>query len=508
MGFAGAVIAVFVCLSGLVYLYLRRQQQQWKRLGIPAAAKPHLLFGNVAGIARIEHSSAIHQRMYWDFKQRGLSFGGFMNFFQPAILVVEPDLVKNVLVKDFNAFHDRGIFVDPVGDPLSGTLFSLEGVQWKLMRQKLTPTFTSGKMKQMYGLMQDVALEMKKFVASNCHREDFELKDMLQRFTMDVIGNVAFGIRCDTMNTPSSEFSTMGCKAFQLDTVRLFKFFVMGSYKKLARTMGMKTTFPDVEKFFLELTESTVELRESSGEKRNDFLNLLIDIKNKGKLSSEPNSGGQGITMEEMAAQCFVFFTAGFETSSMTINYCLYELAMNEDIQDRVRSEIQQAMASNGGQLTYESLMTMDLLDRVVSETLRKYPPVDNLFRMTTIDYKVPDTKYTIPAETLCQIPIYSIHHDPEYFPEPECFDPDRFLPEMVKARRPYTYLPFGEGPRNCIGMRFGLMQTKLGLATLLTNFHFSPNARTPRKLEINPTSFLVSMKGGMYLAIRPLEAY
>ncbi|XP_055632908.1 probable cytochrome P450 6a14 [Toxorhynchites rutilus septentrionalis] len=505
MELAGLIISVFLGLALLIYSYLRRQQQFWRRNGIPVAPEPHPLFGNVSGIGRTAHTYSLLQGLYRDFKRRGLPIGGFMNFFQPAILVVDPEVSKNVLVRDFNVFHDRGIFVDTIGDPVSAGLFSLEGVQWKVMRQKLSPTFTSGKMKYMFSTVLSIAQELKAFMVENCHREDLEVKNILQRFTMDVIGNVAFGIECNTIRNPNTEFSRMGNKSFEFDTVRLFKLFVGGKYRTLAKMIGMKVVPKDVSSFFMELAKSTVYSREINGTKRNDFMSLLLEIRSEGKFLTEPNSGGEGLTMGEIAAQCLLFFNAGFETSSSTMNFCLYELAMNPDLQEKLRIEIEESIAKDNGEIIYDTVIGMDLLERVVNETLRKYPPVDNLFRVSNAQYTFPNTAYTIPAGTFLQIPVYAMHHDPQYFPEPEQFKPDRFLPEAVKSRHPYVYLPFGEGPRNCIGLRFGLMQTKIGLITLLRSFRFSPNKKTLPKLEFDPALFVLSPKTGMYLNIEPL---
>lgn len=240
MGIFGLIISGFLGLAALIYYYLRRQQQFWQKNGIPVAPNPHLLFGNVSGIGRTTHTYSLLRGLYRDFKKRGLPIGGFMNFFQPAILIVDPEVTKNILVRDFNVFHDRGIYVDPIGDPISAGLFGLQGMQWKVMRQKLTPTFTSGKMKYMFGTVLSVAQEMKAFMLENCHREDLEVKNILQRFTMDVIGNVAFGIECNTMRNPDSEFSRMGNKSFEFNTLQLFKLFLGGKYLTLARKIGIK----------------------------------------------------------------------------------------------------------------------------------------------------------------------------------------------------------------------------------------------------------------------------
>lgn len=298
-----------------------------------------------------------------------------MNFFIPSVLVTDPELVKCVLVRNFDVFHDRGLFADTESDPISGSLFSLEGSHWRAMRQKLSPAFTSGKMKHMFGLMVDVAEQMRRFMDTNCHRADrLEMKDALQRYSIDVIGNVAFGVECNSMENPDSEFRRMGTKAFQFDTVQRLKFFFGGRYKALMKGLGLKVFPGDVSGFFRKLTASTVEYREKSGVRRNDFINLMLEIRNK--------NGEEGLTMDELSAQCFIFFTAGFETSSATMNFCLHELALNPFIQNRLRHEIEQVIGKDNDGFTYEKMLSMDYLDRVVKGNTKHIHPNNRIIRL------------------------------------------------------------------------------------------------------------------------------
>ncbi|CAG2064945.1 unnamed protein product, partial [Timema podura] len=149
------------------------------------------------------------------------------------------------------------------------------------------------------------------------------------------------------------------------------------------------------------------------------------------------------------------------------MSFCMYELALNQDIQDRLRVEVDDALQAHGDVMTYEAVQDMHYLDRIISETLRKYPPAPNLYRKCTVPYPIPGTSITLEQGTRVLIPAYAIHHDPEFYPEPEKFDPERFTEENKASRPSCTYLPFGEGPRICIGVRFGLLQVKVGLATL-----------------------------------------
>lgn len=500
----------FVLVVSLIYFYLKKRHRFWADRGIPCAPDPHLLYGHVKGSITVEHGSYVNQRLYNSFKKRGLAFGGFSFFAIPGIMVIDPELIKTIMVKDFHVFHDRGIYNDTKADPLSGHLFSLEGQPWRALRQKLSPTFTSGRMKAMFETILEVADEFRTFMVENYDhgQRELEMKDVLARFTSDVIGTCAFGLKCNTLKNPDSDFLKYGKMVFEQSVPSLIKFVFASMFQEQAKKIGVKLTDPGVEKFFMGLTRETVEFREKNNVQRNDFMNLLLQIKNKGRLvdqTDEPEITGKvepGLTIEELAAQCFVFFIAGFETSSTTMNFCLYELACNQDIQERLRDEIEKAIAANGGKVTYDLVMGLQYLDNVVNETLRKYPPIEGLNRIPITDYTMPGTSHVIPSRTMFGIPVYALHHDPDIYPDPERFDPDRFLPEEVAARHPYTYLPFGEGPRVCIGLRFGVMQTKIGLITLLRSFRFTPTAATPKPLVFDPKSFVLSPIGGNHLRI------
>lgn len=111
-----------------------------------------------------------------------------------------------------------------------------------------------------------------------------------------------------------------------------------------------------------------------------------------------------------------------------------------------------------------------------------------------------------MPKGTQLWIPTYAIHHDPEFYPKPEVFDPERFTAEMQKERNPTTYLPFGEGPRNCIGDRFGLMQTRMGLIKLLHSFMFKISPETTHPLKIAKTQFILASEGGLWLNVTKIN--
>lgn len=133
------------------------------------------------------------------------------------------------------------------------------------------------------------------------------------------------------------------------------------------------------------------------------------------------------------------------------------------------------------------------------------YPPAANLIRMATKTYNVPGTKITLPKDSLVIIPAYAIHRDPQYYPDPDRFDPNRFTTDEIKKRDPCLYLPFGEGPRICVGIRFGMMQARIGLAILLQSFKFLTISKT--RMVFSSNDIVLTTDSGLWLKIERLES-
>jgi cytochrome P450 family 6 len=177
------------------------------------------------------------------------------------------------------------------------------------------------------------------------------------------------------------------------------------------------------------------------------------------------------------------------------MTFALYELALNKDVQDKLRKEIVEAVEKGEGKLSYDTIFELKYLDMVINETMRKFPPAFILFRTCSKAFKIPGTEMIIPKGTDIHINIYSLHHDPEYFPNPEKFDPERFSAENAASIVPFSYFPFGGGQRSCVGRRFGLMQSKVGIIKLIQNFEFSVCDKTSIPLKfLEPTLFLTPL--------------
>ncbi|XP_054083610.1 cytochrome P450 6a22-like [Zeugodacus cucurbitae] len=497
-------IILVLCSTLIVLLisYLRYKYQYWQQLGVPQL-KMNFIFGNLFRIKTIHKAELFHE-VCREFRGNANLVGTYI-FTQPIAVVLDLDLIKSILIKDFNKFTDR--FVKrKIDSVFTHNLFRVHGDQWRPLRTKLTPTFTSAKMKFMFPTVVIVANQLDAAFGSqlsNTPSGDVELHDLMGRFTTDVIGHCAFGVECNSLKNPNVAFRRIGHRIFypRYLSIRLRTFMVTyPAMFKFLKFFNVKQTPKDIEDFIVQLVRDTVRLREEQNIQRNDFLNMLIELKNSKDLKGLPAMG-----IEEMAAQVFVFFAAGFETSSSNMTYGLFELAKNPQIQEKLRSEIFSVLEKHNGELSYEAMMEMQYLDQVITETLRKYPALAALTRVSVDDYKIPGTNITLEKGTRIHIPAKEIHYDPEIYEDPKEFRPERFNPEEVQKRHPQAFLGFGDGPRNCIGLRFGRMQVRVGLITLLKSYRFSLSEKTPTELEISKYSIVLVPQAKVWMKAKRL---
>lgn len=202
---------------------------------------------------------------------------------------------------------------------------------------------------------------------------------------------------------------------------------------------------PEAKSFFLEMITTTITHRELHKTHRNDFMQLMIELREAEKGTTHQ------LTIEEIASNCLLFYNAGTETTSGTIGFLLYELALWPAVMQKLQGEIDEALEANHGKISYDMIQEMSYLDMCLKETLRKYPGLASLNRECTKDYNLPEAELTIKKGMSTIISVMGLHYDPRYFKDPHKFDPERFRKGQETYHRD-AYMPFGEGPRQCIG--------------------------------------------------------
>lgn len=231
----------------------------------------------------------------------------------------------------------------------------------------------------------------------------------------------------------------------------------------------------------------------------------MIKLRNKGFVKGEETCDSR-LSLEEVVAQAFVFFIAAFETSSSTMALCLYELSKNPKLQRKAQTEIDEILENcDSKSFDYDRVTQLKFLGCCLDETLRKYPPAPFLIRECTNSYQIPDTSLTIEKGTPLIISTFGIHRDPNIFEDPLSFKPERFLKSSTGEGKAsgLFYLPFGDGPRICIGMRMGKLTSRIGLFLLLSKFNFELLDKcSNRELEFSAKQFVLTLKNDMNMKV------
>ena len=226
------------------------------------------------------------------------------------------------------------------------------------------------------------------------------------------------------------------------------------------------------------------------------------------EIHKNPKNAKAEITDQDMTSQALLFFFAGFDSVSTLMCFMSHELAVNPDIQKRLIEEVDETRDVCKGQITYGGVLSMKYMDMVVSEALRKWPSSVAVDRVCTkpytIEAKYPDERpLLLEKNAVVWLPIFGLHRDPNHYPEPECFDPERFNDRNKINIKPYTYLPFGSGPRNCIGSRFALLEIKTLFFYILSHFRIVPVEKTPIPLVISKKKFNLTAEKGFRLGLK-----
>ncbi|XP_005413825.1 PREDICTED: cytochrome P450 3A9-like isoform X4 [Chinchilla lanigera] len=406
---------VFLALSLLLlYLYGTYTHGHFKRLGIPGP-KPLPFLGNLLS----------YFKGTWKFdvecyKKYGKIWGLYEGR-HPVLFITDPDMIKTVLVKEFYSAFTNHKPIRPAV-LMRKSLFSSEDGQWKRIRTLLSPTFSSGKLKEMFPIIEQYADVLLKNLKREAEKGvPVPMKDIFGAYSMDVITGTSFGVNVDSLNNPRDPF-----------------------VEKVKKLLNF------------------------------DFFNPLIFI--------GPLSDG------EIAAQSIAFIFAGYETTSSALSFIMYELATHPDVQKKLQQEIDAALP-NKALPTYDVLGEMEYLDMVVNETLRLHPIATRTQRICKKDVEV--NGVFISKGTVVMVPIFVLHHDPKHWQNSEDFRPERFSKKNKENIEPYTYMPFGAGPRNCIGMRFALMNIKLAVTKVLQNFSLQPCKETEVPLKLSRKNLL-----------------
>nr|ACZ97416.2 cytochrome P450 CYP6AE27 [Zygaena filipendulae] len=491
------MMLLLIVLVVILYYIATFKHDYWKKRGVPYL-QPSLVFGNYRDfILMRKNMGEVAESICKEFPDAPV-VGTFYGT-DPALIVKDPELIKLITTKDFYYFSGRENSDHINKEMFIKNLFFSYGDYWKVVRQNLTSLFSTSKMKTMFYLIEKCTTQMHNLLEIETKTDDIlEVKSFITRFTMDCIGSCVFGVETDAMGKDNNRnpFRAISDKIFDFGISRTLKTIGRAMWPGIFYGLGYKLLPDDVESFFDNLLNGVFEQRNHEPTARNDFIDLILKFsKNKcitgdsiktTKVKDEQTKVSVEVEKDFLVSQCFLFFAAGFETTASTLTFTLYELAKNEKAQKLVIQEVDEYLRQRDGKLEYDCVSQLPYLDACVNEALRLYPVLTILTREVTDDYTLP-TGLRLEKKTRIHFPMLYIHKNPEYFPNPEEYRPERHLPGERNNIKACTFFPFGEGPRMCIGMRFAKMMMASCLVTFFRRYRVELAEGMPSTVQLHP---------------------
>lgn len=497
----GWLIAVILVVF-LLYLYTTHKQSYFRKLGIPGP-KPVPFLGVLPELMK----KGSFQMDVDLVKQHGKCFGVFIGN-APSLMVADPEMIRQILIKEFSNFTNRSEIIRPP-DSWRDSLISALGDHWKFLRGAISPAFSTGKIRAMSPILDDcVDMFIECLDEKLKLMETVDLQKMFTALTLDVISRTAFGIDINAQTDPNDAFAKHAYTLLDVQIGRnplILLNFLFPEIRYVQGWIGIQFQDKKAGEFLTTALKKALDTRRNDSD-QNKYKDLLALMMNAHKnVNPDTENGVEGtntsdkrpLTEDEIMSNAAAFFLAGHDSTAALLTWLSYCLAMNIDVQDKLIAEIDRECGKE--KPTYDSVIQLPYLDMVINETLRLYTPAQRIVRDTSQDIEICGVK--IPKGTDITIPVHGLHRLPEFWPEPEKFDPERFSAANKDKIVPYSYVPFAVGPRNCVGLRLALADAKVTAVRLLQHVRVSLSDKTeqPPKLAIGVTNKPLN---GMWLKI------
>ncbi|XP_052832924.1 cytochrome P450 3A17 isoform X1 [Octopus bimaculoides] len=337
-----------------------------------------------------------------------------------------------------------------------------------------------------------------------------EVKRSFSAYTMDVIAATGFGIMVDSQKDPNNPLVEKAKDIFRISIFNpaIFLSLLLPSTTKLIEKSGLSRTVIGNQIYFRKFCRQLIQQRKETGINENmhkNLLNLMIKAQLKGHEKLDPEEEKElhlenitdwrtkrGITDDEILAQCVIIFLAGYETTASTLTFFTHSMATNPEKQQKLYEEIVEVLGDDLPD--YDNVQKLPYLDMCMDETLRMYPIGTALDRQCNKACTIKGVQ--IPEKLTIRVAVDALHYDPKYYPEPDKFIPERFSEEAKSKQVPFTYLPFGAGPRMCLGMRLAKLEFKVAAVQMIRNFKIFATEKTENPLILDETFLLVAKNG------------
>ncbi|KAJ8667691.1 hypothetical protein QAD02_009354 [Eretmocerus hayati] len=415
------------------------------------------------------------------------------------------------------------------------------GEKWRTHRKIIAPTFHMNVLKSFVPLFYENSIDLVNRLKNEVGKE-FDCHDYMSTATVDILLETAMGVRGTQKEKSSFDYAMAVMKMCNIIHQRQYNFmlrldstFQFSSYAKqqqkfldtihsLTSRVIKKRKTENTDKIQSSVVDSVMnELRKNSptsteaknvpeqpkmkyvrddldeidendvGEKRRlAFLDLMLEMR----------KNGENLTDEEIKEEVDTIMFEGHDTTAAGSSFVLCVLGTHQDVQARVMEEINEIFKGSDRPCTFTDTLEMKYLERVILETLRLFPPVPAIARQINQDVKLVSGDHVLPAGCTVVISQYKTHRLPEYYPNPDTFDPDNFLPEKTQDRHYYAYIPFSAGPRSCVGRKYAMLKLKVLISTILRNYKITSNLKeSDFKLQVD---IILKRSDGFRIKLEP----
>ena len=494
------IFLALLCL--LLYLFLIKNYSYWKHQNIPCAPNPIPGIGHALPLLLVQNNLAMWMEDLYKKMGKYSMYGCY--FMQtPALVIRDPDLVKSVLQTNFQSFRNNMITLNEDLDPImSKNAFFARDEVWKESRIVFANNFSGKTLRCIFDITVQVCEKFMKFVDQHICSEtevaEFELRNLFQRITGELVANAAFGIEGQSFEISPDHraFTNIAKKVFNTTKTKGIEQALRFSFPNLADKIGISLIPKDIDRYFRDCIKTVITSRIQNCEIKNDCLQFMVERMNE--------------VDEDMAlAQATSIFFDGYETSSSVLSFIIYQLAKHPLIQSKARDEVHSTLKKFNNQLTYESIKHMNYLEQIVHEAMRVNPALGDIIRVCNEKITLrgyDNLSCNLNPGDIVLISVNGLHMDEEFWTNPFIFDPDRFNTHNKIQRNKYTYLGFGEGPRMCIGKRMGMMTVKIVTALILQYYLLETSPRTKLPLKMDPNTFAWVAKGGLWVNFKPIN--
>jgi cytochrome P450 len=386
-------------------------------------------------------------------KLHGSTFRFYFGGVKEAIVTTDPVVIQHVLKTNSENYHKSEIQKKRMGHFLGKGLLTTEGEPWRTQRRLIQSGFERKQLEVLSSIMQDSLAESLRDFDRESSIGPVDIYPLMMKITFAMVGKSLFGARLKEEDIDLISLAISTVQEFMVrQTIQPYLnpwFAVSG---ELRRHEDMRA-----RAFAVLLDYIQRRRKEPPG---HDLLQILMDAR---------YSDGKGMSDELVLSESMQLLVAGHETSSNALSWLLYLVSSRPDCLERLRNEFDSVLG--GRPLSYSDVSKFEFATQVIQEALRLYPPFWMVDRMALSDDKAGDLD--IPRGATVIVFIYGSHHSPRYWNNPESFDPERFAKANEKLHTPFTYLPFGAGPRGCIGGNYAMLQILMILSVLVRKYDF-----------------------------------